>query len=462
MSSFTFPQNNKHDNQYLEKITNLLNDSSSIDHITNYPSHTKLFECGELLVKHCNLNKSQAAFCVCFIKHTEISLLKGGAKGHFVLWQTILGSFSNALPKDAYSYCGHAATNGVVIHISGNNCEEKLLKSLHKISDSLKKLKLTSCPLILHSGYTLYPEDTGTLIQLQPITMFSTMAALYPEPDHLNSRIQRFNKEIEKNVTNKLNTESAVIEAVKDHDFALFFQPQVELKTGKLIGAEALTRFSSNGLSLSKTYEYILIIENSPYIVEFTKFSFIKLIECYQRYQNKIPQAFRFSFNLSPAVLSWTNFNFVDFLKSYVQQIPDITEHLIIEVTETAYCSEQQGKYLLSILKELKELGIKIAIDDFGSGYGSMRLLASDIPHTIKLDRTLTTDICSGSSTAIYIQRLIQSIHLTGHTILCEGIETEFQKDFLIEQNVTYGQGYWHSRPMPEKDFSDFLTENNT
>ncbi|MFW5450628.1 MAG: EAL domain-containing protein [Methylophagaceae bacterium] len=459
MKLFSFPKKKKYDNQFLEKIEGLLNHSLGNDSMTNYPSHSKLFECGELLIKHCNLNKEPALFCVNFINHTEISLLKGGSEGHFILWQKILDAFSNSLPESAY--CGHT-TNGVVIHLWGDACEKKLLETIHKISGSLKKLKFTHRPLVLHSGYTVYPEDTETLIQVQPLTVSSTMAALYPEPDPLSSRIQRFTKEIEKNVIHNLNTESAVIEAVKNHDFSLFYQPQFELKTGKLIGAEALARFSSSGLSLSKTYEYILIIENNSYIIDFTKFSFMKLIMFYQEYRHHISPEFRFSFNLSPAILNWSYFDFVDFVTSHVRQIPDIAKHLTIEVTETAYCSEQQGEYLLTILKGLKELGIKIAIDDFGSGYGSMKLLASDIPHIIKLDRTLTTDICSGSSTGIYIQKLIQSINLTGHNILCEGIETEIQKDFLIEHDVAYGQGYWYAKPMPDKKFINFIAENDT
>jgi EAL domain-containing protein (putative c-di-GMP-specific phosphodiesterase class I) len=135
-----------------------------------------------------------------------------------------------------------------------------------------------------------------------------------------------------------------------------------------------------------------------------------------------------------------------------------LASHLTIEITESAYTNKSISDIAVSNLRQVKDLGVKVSIDDFGSGYGALKLLASNIPSCIKLDRELTVEFCStNTSEQSYIKNLIHTANISGLSVLSEGIETLAQKEFLIKHGIFSGQGYLYSKPLPEKEFISYL-----
>jgi EAL domain-containing protein (putative c-di-GMP-specific phosphodiesterase class I) len=211
-------------------------------------------------------------------------------------------------------------------------------------------------------------------------------------------------------------------------------------------------------LSASGTYDYICIIENSRYITDFTQQAFYKIIAFFNKNRSLIPPDFQLSFNVSPAVFRWPKFNLAKMVEDEVDKDPDLASHLTIEITESAYTNKIISDIAIKSLCQLDELGVKVSIDDFGSGYGALKLLSSNIPKCIKLDRELTTEFCSSDiSEQSYIKSLVHTVNISGLSVIAEGIETLGQKEFLIKNGIFYGQGYLYSKPLPEKEFMTYL-----
>jgi len=465
---YKFNKDKVYDNQYLQQVEKALNSPSNVDKNSGFPNQDKMVQCGKLLLQHLNCNDISGAFCMVSVLNTERSYLYGGATHNLDLWRSILECISNSLPEHAY--VGRISI-GLAIHVWGNNAEKALLESIKVFTHKLERMPLNdifsdkniSLFLPSHSGYVIYPQDTGYLDNFIPITRYAAIAALDMKQDLFQSKQQQFRAELLDKINTSISDEKYLIKSIFDDSFVLYYQSQHDLVTNELIGVEALARWSGNGLSFSKTYDYICLIEEGQYITNFTEVSFHKLVEFFKKYQPLFPVGFQLSFNLSPAVFKWPNFDLLKMIKHEVDLVPDLIPHLIIEITESAYTNKTTSAIAVKTLKQIKDLGIQISIDDFGSGYGALQLLASNIPTCIKLDRELTTAFCvTASDKKSYIKNLIHTANFSGLSVLCEGIETLQQKNFLTKQGVFIGQGYFYSKPLKETDFIAHYKNNLT
>ena len=372
---------------------------------------------------------------------------------HLDLWKHILDSISKYLPDNAY--IGHL-TGGVVIHFWGDDCDVCYQDICREPFIELENLKLTRRPLIVHSGYLVYPDDTGKLGSVAEVIQRVAVATMFPRPDPVRSRLQRFSSELMKNSDELLRIEKLLINSILSESFDLYYQSQHDLVTNEICGVEVLSRFTDDGLLRSKTHDYIVALEDSPYITDFTEISFSKLVVFYNKNASLFPPDFRLSYNLSPAVFQWKSFDFLGMVKKHLAGTPQLSSHLTIEITESAYYDKLLADKIIETLDELKKLGIKISIDDFGSGYGSMKLLSHGVPSSIKLDRDTTLAYFYENQPESYISNLIRAARQSSLQIVCEGIETGEQRNFLADRKIAYGQGYFFSRPVPENEFIQY------
>ncbi|MFW5450627.1 MAG: EAL domain-containing protein [Methylophagaceae bacterium] len=446
----------------LLEIEDKLNSNSDIDLSTGFPNQDKMIQCGRLLFDYLNRSKETGFFCVVQILNIERSYQYGGAVQNLLLWKKILECIEETLPQNAY--LGRTSI-GVAIHAWGDNIVEEFADTIEQFSLHLENIQFDELDLsqgitpflATRVGYVVYPEDTGRLENFVPLSRFAALASTDIAPELMMSKSNRFTKQLLDDSSDYIRTEKLLNTSIINGDFIFYYQPQHNLITNKLIGIELLCRWEGNGLLLSKTYDYICMIENGRYITEFTEKSFDKLVAFFITYHTLFSPSFQLSFNISPAIFRWPKFNLVEVIKKELDKHPDLASHLTIEITESAYTNKAISDIAVTNLSQLKDLGVRISIDDFGSGYGALKLLASNIPKCIKLDRELTVEFCDCDEEVSYIRNLIHTANISHLTVLCEGIESLQQREFLISNGVSLGQGYLYSKPLPEDKMISYL-----
>ncbi|WP_026517230.1 EAL domain-containing protein [Butyrivibrio sp. MC2021] len=241
--------------------------------------------------------------------------------------------------------------------------------------------------------------------------------------------------------------------ALLENEFLPFYQPIVDVKTGEIVSAELLIRWRHKDLGMVSPGEFIPVIEAEGMISHLDSFMLDKVIEFLAERKRKGETAVPCAINLSR----------VDFYDStFIENIFDrIKEHEIdasmirFEVTESAYADLESKA--MEFLKEMKKQGIKILLDDFGSGMSSLSMLETFDFDIIKLDLGFIRKIGINVKAESIIASTITLAHLIGAKVTAEGVETEEQLKFLREADCDFIQGYYFYKPMPVEDFREIL-----
>ena len=246
---------------------------------------------------------------------------------------------------------------------------------------------------------------------------------------------------------------SDVTSALDNNEFRVYYQPVYEAKTGKLASAEALVRWVHPKRGIVSPGLFIPVLEESghisriDYFVESSVKKFLK-----RRMDDNLPV-------VSVSVnLSWMDFYDVNMMNALLQ---DMKEGKVArgmaryEVTETSYAALNQ--YDHNMLRSLKQMGAKILLDDFGSGYSSFSTVRDYDFDIIKLDMGFVQQIGESEKAEGIIHSVIDMAHHMNAKVIAEGVETKVQVDFLVEHECDYIQGYYFSKPLPEAEFEKLL-----
>ncbi len=298
-------------------------------------------------------------------------------------------------------------------------------------------------------GISLFPldgTDAESLITNADLAMYHAKAIG-------GNRFQFFGQKLNIQAKERLEFENDLRKAVTREKLALFYQPQVSLLDGRIIGAEALSRWHNPRMGNVSPAEFIPAIEEMGLVVPFTDWVIReagrRLLEWYHQGVATV----RVAVNISSK-------HFVE------QEIPDkiikmLKAHdlpsscLEVELTESVMAA--QGSQTLDILNRLKEIGLTISIDDFGTGYSSLSYLKTFPVDVVKIDRFFIKDILTGQKDESIVKAMISMAHSMGMKVVAEGIETWEQFEVLHRMGCDYGQGFLFSPAVTRDEFSDML-----
>jgi Predicted signal transduction protein containing sensor and EAL domains len=240
--------------------------------------------------------------------------------------------------------------------------------------------------------------------------------------------------------------------ALKNNEFYLVYQPIVNLKTGKWVGAEVLLRWARPNGAHIRPDVFIPIAEENMLIQRITT-HVINLLEIesgdiFQQYPN-----FHIGINLSASDI--TSSNIFNALKNLRQITKAKTGNLIIEATERGILNtEISKKYLMQIREE----GFEIAIDDFGTGYSSLSYLEKFELDYLKIDKSFIDSVGLEAATSQVVPHIIEMAKALNLNMIAEGVETEIQVRYLQERGVQFAQGYYFAKPMPFAELMDKMS----
>jgi predicted signal transduction protein with EAL and GGDEF domain len=302
-------------------------------------------------------------------------------------------------------------------------------------------------------GITVFPDDGAEPDQL----LRNADTAMYRAKSDGRNKYQFFTSAMNDLVLRRMEIETQLRFAVERNEMQVHFQPQVDLRTGRVIGAEALLRWHSPHFGDIAPRQFIPLAEDSGLIIELGEW--VTRIACAEakHWQTMTDNPVRISVNVSPRQIKDRGFNEkIQKILDRSQLSPDLLE---LELTESVLLEDESQTY--DVLTTLKSLGIRLSLDDFGTGYSSLGYLKRYPFTALKIDRTFVTDIdtdVNDASLCVAIIALAKSLSLE---VIGEGAETESQYCFLRDNGVSIVQGYYFSRPLTSEQFRQYLYEQN-
>lgn len=241
-------------------------------------------------------------------------------------------------------------------------------------------------------------------------------------------------------------------EAIATDQFQLYIQPKVDMSDGTIIGGEALVRWILPDESPIVPGSFIPVLEKNASIISMDKYIWKKVFQFVSDLKSKFQLEIPISINVSR--LHAYDDSLVETLNNLVAGY-QVSPHLIpLELTESAYSENE--KIMFQKIAKLKDLGFLFSMDDFGSGYSSMNMLVNQPVDEVKLDKAFLINIENPKS-QILVRHSIAMIHDLNLPLIVEGVETEFQKNLLLQWGCRYAQGFFFYKPMPAQEFKKLL-----
>lgn len=315
-----------------------------------------------------------------------------------------------------------------------------------------------SLTLTLSIGLAIHPIDGNNASQL----LRQADAAMFYAKNNGRNTFVYYTESMNRDATRRLLIEQQMYGALERGEFYLLYQPQIELATGKMIGAEALLRWHNDKLGPIGPDEFIPVAEQTGLIVSIGEFVMRSAIHMASKWQEIQPD-FRMAINLSPC--QFRDPGLLGFVEQQLQQYPIQTHTLELEITEGVLLSG----YLMTdeLFQSFTAMGIEMAMDDFGTGYSSLSYLRRYPFAILKIDRSFINDMTTDSADRELVNASIAMAHGLGLKVVAEGVETEEQGNSLKTMQCDYVQGYFYSKPIPAEQVSlklpgkSFISDSN-
>jgi diguanylate cyclase (GGDEF)-like protein len=377
-------------------------------------------------------------------------------KGHSI-GDVLLKKVAECLQQAVGSDCMVSRYGGDEFIILANNMDKQrasLLakKILDRFSEAID-LDRNTYFITPSIGISLYPAD-GTDIES---LIQKADTAMYQAKENGKNNFQFFSCELANLTLRKIELENDLRKALEQNDLQLYYQPQIDLETGKLVGVEALLRWKHPGLGNISPTEFIPLAEDSGLIVPIGLWVLETACEQNKAWQDAGFEAIPIAVNIS--VRQFQDEQFVDKVLSILEHTGLNPAYLELEITESILQNKNEST---KILNQLKEHGIRFSIDDFGTGYSSLSYLRYLPLDKIKIDKSFLDQIDVDSHQRTMAKTIIDMGNNLGFTVVAEGIEKQEQVTILKEYACQIGQGYYYSLPLMVEQMDNFLMEKHS
>jgi diguanylate cyclase (GGDEF)-like protein len=349
---------------------------------------------------------------------------------------------------------GRVGGDEFVLILNEQANEEVVFRTMQRIAAKVaepividgKELYVTSS-----AGISLYPQDGRDVDTL----LRNADAAMYRAKEHGRANFQFYTSEMNERVSDRLALENALRRALERREFALHYQQKVDLRTGEIIGAEALVRWSHPEWGLVRPARFIPIAEETGLIVPLGEWVLHEAARQTRAWLDA---------GLNPGIVS-VNLSARQFRQEgLVRTVSRVLEEtgldpsaLEMELTESMVMHNVETA--IATLQGLKSLGISLSVDDFGTGYSSLSYL-KDLPiDTLKIDRAFVRDIGTGADEedGVLAQAIISLAHALHLKVIAEGVETDAQVHFLKRHGCDQVQGFLYGEPVSPEQFARLL-----
>jgi len=412
---------------YHDPVTGLLNLKAFMDELRAY---SKALEQG-------------SSYGIAFFDLDDFKYIND-TMGH-VAGDTVLASvahrFLSALrPGDVL---GRIGGDEFALLIKGGLTEEATAEYIAELMNRLKNIWVqdtTRIDIRVSVGAAFCPKDSENLSEL----LQCADSAMYQSKHSGKGHVVFFDHQMREAISRNIAVEREMHDALKQGELSLAFQPQYEIQTRRLLGFEALMRWTSPVLGPVSPEEFIPKAEFNGLIHLWGHWAMVEACQQFMQLRSKLPPAAYLSINLSAMQLQAPGF-----LEEVQQVLHDTgmpTVALQFEITESVLISDPD--LTIRVMRQLNALGILFALDDFGKGYSSLGYLQQMPIHVLKIDKNYIGNILTEGTGRVLLSSIIQLAHNVGLIVLAEGVETQEQLTFLQQNDCDALQGYLWGKPM--------------
>lgn len=423
-------------------------DEFVVDPVTNLPRGSAAFKRLNELER---TGKQVVIIGFCVNNITEINNTRGRTYADRLL-RNIANSLTNELSDKMTFYRLEGMRGMALVDTECTESEAALVQQIRTVIEGCYSELGLSIHSVCSFGVMHYPyenfspenfqEDVISLIRLAK----NDIKQSYVEYSSVSvQRIQEMSKmalALSQDVTNGMQ------------NFRIVIQPVVNAHSGEIRGGEVLLRWTFEGKNVSPAI-FIPMLEKNDMIHLAGRWVFDQAVRNCIRLISYIPE-FYLTFNVSLRQL--TDMHFADVMRETIERYHLGGTHLIAEMTES--CLDEQPDNLIRFVEMCKEIGIRIALDDFGSGYSSLRMLLRYPCDVIKLDRSLLEEIAESNEKLQFIRSIVYACHQFGRKVCVEGVETEEQRALIEETGCDLIQGFYFFHPMELPDLYKLLSES--
>jgi diguanylate cyclase (GGDEF)-like protein/PAS domain S-box-containing protein len=300
-------------------------------------------------------------------------------------------------------------------------------------------------------GIAIFPEDGKDSVTL----MKNADAAMYRVKEEGKNNYLLYTPEINEIAAKKFTLEKNLKQALKQNELLLYYQPQIDVRSNKIIGAEALVRWKHPELGLISPCEFIPLAEETGLILPMSEWILKTTCSQMKLWLEKGYELPKIGVNISPKQFQLNNF--IDIISGILKNTGLKGEYLDFEITESIAMQEENE--VISKILELRRMGSTVSIDDFGTGYSSLSYLKKFPITTLKIAQQFVSEIQSDSDEEAIVSAIIAMAKNLNLNIIAEGVESEAHVKFLSNQKCHIMQGYFFNRPMPAEEFEKLLAK---
>ena len=298
-------------------------------------------------------------------------------------------------------------------------------------------------------GISTYPDDGSVGSDL---VKFAD-SAMYKAKNEGRNNYQFYSKELTALSLKRIVMEGNLRQAIKNKEFQVYYQAQVDAQTNTIVGAEALVRWIHPKNGIISPAEFIPLAESTGLITQIDAFVREEAMQQFYDWYEMGLNPGKLSLNLSVKQLKEEDF--IRNLKSLMEKIGCEASKLELEVTEGHVMENPEES--IKMLHQIRDLGISLSIDDFGTGYSSLAYLKKLPINKIKIDQSFVQGLPEDEEDAAIVKAVIAFAKSLNLKIIAEGVEEKAQRDFIVENGCQYIQGYYYSKPLPADEMKELI-----
>ena len=303
-------------------------------------------------------------------------------------------------------------------------------------------------------GISLYPNDGDRA----SVLLKNADAAMYKAKNDGRNTYSFYDEAMTERAFERIFLETALREALDKDEFVVYFQPQMNAEEERLVGMEALVRWQHPTMGLVPPDKFIPLAEITGMIIQLDRIVMTKAMTQFNKWYKDGLNPGKLAMNL--AIKQIEEEDFIDFVEALLKKQDYMSKNIEFEVTESQIMNNPNNS--IKVLQKLHDLGVSIAIDDFGTGYSSLAYLKR-LPITkLKIDRSFVKDLPSDAEDTAISKTIISLCENLNLKVIAEGVETNEQKEFFIENGCKFIQGYFYSHPLPAEEMTEFLIKENS
>jgi diguanylate cyclase (GGDEF)-like protein len=438
--------------QALESYKGLIEQQALHDGLTGLPNRQFLSRQLEHFIDDAKLHGKGFAICLVDLdRFADINDSYGHVIGDMVI-QEVASRFSSLLAEE--DFISRLGGDEFVILVKDIEDVLGVIDTAQQLIEVMKQpfdVAEEQLFMSISAGITIYPMDGVDANRL----LGNATAALGKAKECGRDTYMFYTEDMSQRAYNYTHMDRQVRHALDEGEFRLFYQPQIDAPSGRMLGMEALLRWEHLEDGLRPPDSFIPFLEESGLIVPVGKWILKEGMRQVVAWQEAGLEPGVLAINISFVQLK--DYQFIEDVRQFMQETRCRPEWIEFEITESRVM--QNPEQMISLLLQLQNIGIKLAVDDFGTGHSSLSYLKRLPISKVKIDRSFVMDVPDSEEDVAIIKAIIVLSKSLGLNYMAEGIETEAQKAFLLDHECTLHQGYFYDKPLTSAAMESLLKQ---